>query len=114
MSDDEGGLEYGPVFYSYPADIKVLKSAIYWVLKDNGVSQEDYESGVVSKIFPYLGHRFLILPPEEIVLSMHGTDIVLWANNLSKGIASDAIGFGVRLNKNMESVPSGFWINKIQ
>ena len=79
--------EYGPTFYSYPEDIPIIKSEIEWVLDKNHIKKEDVNN--VPSIFPYLGHRFLILDNDEFVLSMYGADIIFWSEKLSKGIARE-------------------------
>jgi hypothetical protein len=85
----ESEIQFGPTFYSYPDDVEKIKSQIDWILKDNSVTKEVTAKLNLPAIVPYLGHRFLILDEEELVLSMYGSDIIFWAENLSKGIASD-------------------------
>ncbi len=68
-------IEFGPTYYSYPDDVEKIKSQIEWILEDNGITKEVGTSLNVPNIFPYLGHRFLILDEEGLVLSMHGRDI---------------------------------------
>ncbi|MBQ0152480.1 MAG: SMI1/KNR4 family protein [Chryseobacterium sp.] len=85
----EGTLEYGSLFYSYPEDIKIIKSQIEWVLEANKITQDEFKTQNFPPIFPYFGHRFLIFDHPENALSMYGDDIIFWADNLSKGIAKD-------------------------
>ena len=112
----EDEITYGTTFYSYPDDIDEIKNMIEWVLEENHVSVKDIESKIVSPIFPYYGHRFLILDSEPIALSMYGSDIIYWAENLSKAIASDIFGLYVYGTSPDANKPdkTKFWNTKIQ
>ncbi|MBV4356621.1 SMI1/KNR4 family protein [Pinibacter aurantiacus] len=85
----EGPIEFGTRFYSYPDDIEKIKSKLDWILEDNALPKDAITQSMAPAIFPYFGHRFLILDNEELVLSMYGRDIIFWADSLSKGIARD-------------------------
>lgn len=103
----EGEVEFGPTFYSYPEDVARIKDYIAWVSEDNHVAKEAANS-LVPAVFPYYAHRFLILDEEEKVLSMRGSDIIFWAENLSKGIANDIFSFRSRVNSKKVNKNS-FW-----
>jgi len=106
----EGEVEFGPTFYSYPDDVARIKDYIAWVIEDNHVAKEAAHS-LVPAVFPYYGHAFLILDKEERVLSMRGSDIIFWAENLSKGIANVIFSFGSRVD--LEKVnENSFWNKK--
>lgn len=108
----EGEIEFGATFYSYPDDIDKIKSQIAWVMKENQVTDATINPQNVPPIIPYVGHRFLVLDKEEAVLSMYGNDIIFWAENLSKGLASDIFPIHSAIdmkNKNMNS----FWNKRI-
>ncbi|WP_261509889.1 SMI1/KNR4 family protein [Chryseobacterium paludis] len=113
--DNNGGygeIDFGPIFYSYPDDIPTIKSRIEWIMEDNKVTEDIINEQSVPAIFPYFGHRFLILNDEEIVLSMYGTDIIFWADNLSKGIVKD-IFLLYSNNKAKKINTDSFWNKKI-
>jgi hypothetical protein len=105
--------EFGVIFYSYPDDIDLIKEMIEWVREENEVTLENVETKLVPNIFPYYGHRFLILDNQQTVLSMWGADIIYWAENLSRGIAQDIFKFNhddiikVKLDENE------FWNKKV-
>lgn len=103
----EHGIEYGTIFYSYPEDIDEIKSQIEWILQENHVDKYNINA-YVPAIFPYLGHRFMILDDEEIVLSMWNTDIIYWAENLAKAIVSDIFTYHLKMSlKNVNT--KSFW-----
>lgn len=108
----EGTLEYGSLFYSYPEDIKIIKSQIEWVLEANKISQGDLKTYNIPRIFPYFGHRFLLFDHPENVLSMYGDDIIFWANILSKGIAKD-IFYLYSIKENKNSKIKKFWNDRL-
>lgn len=111
--DNNGGereVDFGPIFYSYPDDIPIIKSTIERVMEANRVTKEIIQEQNVPSIFPYLGHRFLILDHEEVVLSMYGNDIILWSDNLSKGIVMDIFSLFVK-SKKIDT--NSFWNKKI-
>ncbi len=112
--DNNGGygeVDFGPTFYSYPDDIPIIKSRIEWTMEDNNVTEDIIKNQNVPPIMPYLGHRFLILDSEEAVLSMFGSDIICWGDNLSKGIAQDIfLFFNIRTTK---IDANSFWNKKI-
>jgi hypothetical protein len=103
--------EYGPIFYSYPEDVEKIKSQIEWILQENH-AENDNSMLHIPTIFPFLGHRFLILDEEEIVLSMFGTDIIYWAENLSKGVASDIFTYHPKMSLKKVNTKS-FWNMKV-
>jgi hypothetical protein len=105
-------INFGPTFYSYPDDIEKIKSQIDWILEDNAVTKEVTINSTVPAIFPYLGHRFLILDDEELVISMYGTDIIFWADNLSKGIARDIFPCHPKIDSEKINTNS-FWNKKV-
>jgi hypothetical protein len=109
----EGEIDFGPVFYSYPDDIPIIKSTIEWVMKENKVTEDTIKDQNIPSIFPFFGHRFLILDLEEIVLSMYGNDIIHWADNLSRGISNDIFSlYSTSEKKKMNT--NSFWNKKIQ
>lgn len=110
---NEAPIQYSSTFYSYPEDINRIKEQINWVLEENKVTAEMLKCEQIPSIFPFLGHRFLILDEEELVLSMYGDDIVFWAENLAKAVAKDIFSIenlatSNKMNKN------SFWNKKIR
>jgi hypothetical protein len=77
------------------------------------VTDEIINTQNAPSIIPYLGHRFLILDNEGAILSMYGNDMIIWAENLSKGIARDIFPIHSAIeikNINMNS----FWNRKVR
>ncbi|WP_299112183.1 SMI1/KNR4 family protein [uncultured Winogradskyella sp.] len=100
---------FGSTFYSYPKDIAKIKEQIDWVRKDNKINQEQK----APNIFPFLGHRFLIIDNYEQVLSMVGRDIICWSEKLIKGIALDIFEFDHSKLPEKKYETDGFWNEKI-
>ena len=108
----EGEIEFGATFYSYPDDLDKMKSLIEWIMQNNNVTDDIVNTQNVPSIIPCLGHRFLILDTEETVLSMFGNDIIIWAENLSKGIAKDI--FLIHSTTEIKSIDiNSFWNKKV-
>jgi hypothetical protein len=107
----EGEIDLGPTFYSYPDEIPIIKARIKLSMEANRVTEDTMKNQNVPPIFPYLGHRFLVLDHEENVLSMFGSDIIFWGGNLSKGIAKDI--FPIRHAEKKKIDTSSFWNKKI-
>ena len=79
---------YFPVFYSYPEDMAIIKEKIAWIYEEMQVNEDDLLQRGISRIFPICGHRFLLIDDSQHrILSMYGSDIVPWADSLSKLLA---------------------------
>ena len=109
---NEGPITYGPKFYSYPEDIIIIKEQINWVLEENNLTRAVLKSQNIPQIFPFFGHRFLILDDDEFVLSMYGNDIIFWDDNLAKGIAKDIFDLNPAISMN-DFEKKSFWYRKI-
>jgi hypothetical protein len=109
----EEEIDYRTTFYSYPDDVEIIKATIDSVLRANSVTPEMYNNGNVSKVFPYYGHRFLILNQDQMVLSMHGSDIIFWAPCLIKGIAKDIFDIQTYRKENLILTPDDFWCDRV-
>lgn len=83
-------IDYQPQFYSFPDDLDLLRNMINWIYDANSVNADGLLSSGISRIFPVYSHRFtLIDDPNHPVLSMHGDDIIYWADNISKLLSKD-------------------------
>lgn len=102
------------VFYSYPKDLDLIKEQINWILESNQLSEQELINGEAPFIFPFFGHRFLILDSNEQVLSMYGDDIIPWADNLSKAIYKDVFDLNNDQIKLDSFKPVKFWLNEIE
>jgi len=113
VCDDLDNEKRQPVFYSYPEDLEVIKSKINWILEENNISLTDIKNGKAPFIFPYYGHGFLAFDENEQVLSMHGRDIILWADNLAKAIVKDVFHL---VNNELTSTykPIKFWMENLE
>lgn len=80
---------FSHLYYSYPDDIEVIKEKIEWILESNNLTNDKLDTDGIPKIFPVTGHRFIILDDNNQILSMYGDDIIFWAENISKLIATD-------------------------
>jgi len=81
---------YRPIYYSYPDDLQIIKESVDWIYEEMGVNTEKLLEEGISRIFPICGHRFVLLDdPKHRILSMYGSDIMAWADNISKLIATD-------------------------
>ena len=107
---------YSNNFYSYPKDLEAIKEQINWIYESNEVSEDELVQKSISRIFPVFGHRFVLVDTkDELVLSMHGDDIIYWTDNISKLLAieifeEEKLPKGFRENqKNAEKVK--FWLD---
>ena len=99
---------YAPVYYSFPDDLPVIREKIEWVYSATNTSAEELLQKGISRIFPVCGHRFVLVDdPGHKVLSMHGNDIIPWADNISKLIATDIFS-NIYNVWDFESNPKGF------
>ena len=74
---------YSQIIYSFPDDIPAIKDLIKWIYEANGIDEKEAEHKNISKIFPILYHRFMLIDHEKHpILSMWGDDIILFANNI--------------------------------
>ena len=84
---------FHPVFYSYPEDINLIKESVKWIYDDNSISENELINLGISRIFPIYQHRFMLIDiPGNPILSMHGNDIIYWADDLSKLLANELFG----------------------
>ena len=104
---------YKPTFYSYPDDLELIKNQISWILESNGVSTADLNQGKAPYIFPFFGHRFIIIDQNEHVLSMYGNDIIPWEYNLARAIAKDIFKFTNGQNNLSNFQPVKFWLESL-
>ena len=83
-------ISYCPIYYSYPDDLQIIKESIEWIYEVTNVNTEKLLQEGISRIFPICRHRFVLIDdPKHRVLSMYGNDIIAWADNISKLIATD-------------------------
>jgi hypothetical protein len=108
---------FHPVFYSYPEDMQVMRELIEWICNEMGVKKEDLESSGISRIFPVYMHRFLLIDiPGNPILSMYGSDIIPYAENLSRLLAQEIFDH-VEFNNSAHEDQSGtlpeirFWLD---
>lgn len=81
---------YSSLFYSYPQDLELIKSRINDVLAHNNLSPTDFKEKGISRIFPILGHRYLLIDDDQgRTLSIYQNDVIYWADNLSISIANE-------------------------
>lgn len=81
---------FRPIFYSYPEDIDMIKESIKGIYNDNSISEDELVGLGISRIFPIYQHRFMLIDvPGNPILSMHGDDIIYWADDLSKLLANE-------------------------
>ena len=105
------------MFYSYPADIQLIKQQIDWVYEATSVKKADLDSLEVSRILPVFQHRFMLIDiPDNPILSMYGDDIIYWADNLSKLLANEIFSEVIYNVSDFESPPQTrpqikFWLD---
>ncbi|MBL4676252.1 MAG: SMI1/KNR4 family protein [Mucilaginibacter sp.] len=81
---------FRPVFYSYPEDLDIIDAYINGVLEANNITKDDLVNQGISRIFPVFSHRFILIDaPVNPILSMYRDDIIYWADNLSKLLATE-------------------------
>ncbi len=105
------------VFYSFPDDIQLIQEQIGWIYEATSVKKEDVENLELSRIFPVYGHRFMLIDiPNNPILSMYGDDIIYYADNLSKLLASEIFSGVIYNVSDFESPPQAhpeikFWLD---
>lgn len=107
---------YGPIYYSYPDDLQIIKDNIEWIYEAKNVTTDKLIQDGISRIFPVCGHRFILVDdPKQRVLSMYGNDIIAWSDNISKLIATDIFD-NIYNASDFESNPNDFdikfWLDK--
>ena len=109
------GISFKPIYYTYPIDLELIKENINWIYESNEVNIDLIEQNEIPKIFPIIGHRFLIVDENKQILSMYGNDIIYWSENISKLIATDIFNNIKNITdfesneKNMK--PIKFWLD---
>lgn len=114
--DEDGNASYFPFYYSYPDDLARIKNTINWIYKETKMTEEKIREEGISRIFPIQSHRFIMIDiPTHPILSMFGSDIIFWSENLSQLVALDVFpqlhskkGFNRFTNK----VKVDFWIEE--
>jgi hypothetical protein len=105
---------YQPIYYSYPEDLDIIKEYITWIYEENKVNYDQLLQENISRIFPVCGHRFVLVDgTENYVLSMYGDDVIFWADNISKLVATDIfknIDNMIDYKSNPNDVAVKFWI----
>ncbi|WP_160716471.1 SMI1/KNR4 family protein [Chitinophaga solisilvae] len=80
---------YTPVFYAFPNDMDRIQNLLQWIYSANNITAGRLRAEGISRIFPICGHRFMLVDvPGNPVLSMYGSDIIYWTDNISKLIAT--------------------------
>ena len=108
---------FRPVFYSYPDDIELIKDQIRWIYGATSVNPDKLNRLGISRVFPVYGHRFMLIDmPDNPILSMHGSDIIYWTDNLSKLLAIEIFSGAIYNVSNFESPPQSrqeikFWLD---
>jgi hypothetical protein len=104
---------YMPIYFSYPADLGIIKGKIAWILESHNLTREKLDRKNIPKIFPVTGHRFLVFDQRLPILSMYGNDIIYWSDNISKLVACnifDHIENAEDFESSNAAVPVKFWL----
>lgn len=82
---------YAPKFYSFPRDLDIVKDRIQWIYEEFEVNEEIVRRENIPHIIPIVSHRFLIADNclENPVLSMQGTDSILYVETLKSLLVLD-------------------------
>jgi hypothetical protein len=103
---------YYPVFFAYPNDLERMHYLLEWAYRENVVADEYLEKGLIPRLFPILGHTFLVLEKDhQPVITLTGKGIHYSADNLSKLLAT-TIFDNLQHASAFESVrrPVSFWL----
>lgn len=102
---------YSVGYYSYPRDIKVVKDMITWILEKYKISEEDLENLEIPHILPIVSHRFLVADRCDTnpVLSMYGTDTILYADSLQSFLVGDIFS-NHQPQTDLQEVKVKFWL----
>ncbi len=103
---------YGVGYYSYPRDIQAVKDMITWIFEEYKISEKDLEKQTIPHVLPIISHRFIVADRCETnpVLSMHGTDTILYANSLQDFLISDIFANHQR-ESDLQNIEVKFWLD---
>jgi hypothetical protein len=100
---------YSQNIFSFPDEIQIIKDLIMWIYEENKINENEIKNKNISRIFPICYHRFILIDHEEHpILSMHGNDIIFWANNI---IDLYKMKIGISEIKNVNNVKINFWLD---
>jgi hypothetical protein len=88
---DSEVVAYAADYYSFPRDLEIVKDRIKWIYDEFLINEEEVKRKNIPHIIPIVGHRFLIADncAENLVLSMYGRDVIIYAPNLQKFLVAD-------------------------
>jgi hypothetical protein len=108
---------YHPIFYSFPDDIDLIHEQIDWVCEATDIDRKDLNDLQVSRLVPICGNRFMLVDiATNPILSMTGSDIIYYAENLSKLLANEIFSGVIYNVSDFESPPQlnptiKFWLD---
>jgi hypothetical protein len=78
-------------YYSYPQDLERIKKRISWIYEAFDTDENFVQARKIPHIMPIYSHRFLIVDNfiENPVLSMHGTDVIIYGDDLLTYLARE-------------------------
>lgn len=103
---------YYPVFFSYPEDLERMRYLMDWAYQEHMVAPEYLEKGLIPRLFPILGHTFLVLEKgHQPVITLTHEGMHYRADNLSKLLATTVFD-DLQFASGFESVsrPVSFWL----
>ena len=100
---------YKKLIYSFPDHVEEIKNLIQGIYYENCIDEIKIEKNDISRIFPIFSHRFMLLDhPQHPILSMFGTDIIIYANNIFDLFRKD---FGKKSKTVNNDIEIKFWLD---
>jgi hypothetical protein len=104
---------YGVGYYAFPRDLTLVKETIQWIYDAFEIDEAYVRVHRIPHIVPVVSHRFLVTDPcpGHPVLSMHGTDVIVYARDLPTFLVNDIPhhhAFDSGVSGNQFAVP--FWL----
>lgn len=105
--------QYAPGYYSFPRDLEAVIEQITWVYDSCEITKEKIEERQIPHIIPIVGHRCLIADrcDSHPVLSMYGSDIILYSSNLQRFLVDDIFRNHTRDNSSYDAKVK-FWLDQ--
>ncbi len=112
---------YDTGYYSYPRDLEQIKDRIAWIYEAFDIDEDYVRAHHVPHIMPIVSHRFLIIDncPTHPVLSMYGTDVIVYAGCLKTFLTDEIAHPRQRLNNTTTEGEAGssivvpYWLEQL-
>lgn len=100
---------YIDIFYSLPDDIDRINDQLQWVFQEFQITRADLMKRNIPMIFPVCLHRFMLIDGvNNPILSMYGSDVIVYSSTLKHFLVKDFLLQDD--DDNIDDVNVEFWI----